>query len=99
MDKKEYSLQLFEIYKSTCMKLQALQNSLSKEEIIEYRINMDYFWIHMLEASVGEEALLHYMIDLLNTVSKREWLKNDMNKKQMDRADRLIKDIKDEDEN
>lgn len=89
MEEKEYTKQLFEILKITTKKLADLQNNLSMEEIVEYKANMDMFWIAILESSVGKEALLYYMIDLLNSQSKIEYKEKNLYKNQIDRLQKI----------
>lgn len=89
MDEKEYQRQLGEIYQYTGKKLEALQKELTMEEALKFRFSMDFFWIEMISACIGEEALMHYLIDLLNSVSKIQWKKERMGEKQFKRYTEL----------
>lgn len=89
MNKKEYEKGLEEIFKDTIRKIAKLQSKLTREQIIEFRGEFDTMILFFLYGAVGEEAILHYLIDLLSTASKMEWSRNQMNEEQLKRYKKI----------
>ena len=89
MNEEDYKNELGKIAEITKKKLYELQKNCNMEEIKNYREHLDFFWIFLLSSAVGEEAILHYMIELLNEVSKYQWNKGDLNKGQKERFEKI----------
>ena len=96
MDEKKYNEELGRIAEITKKKLYELQKGLTEEQVksIDYRSHFDFFWLFLLMSAVGEEAVVHYLIELLNQASKYDWKKRGMNEEQMERFNKIRQEDK-----
>lgn len=90
IEEKEYEEELEKLFQEFEKNVGLLQEELTEEEIIKYAPEMEMNYLILLRMMVGEEMLIHYLIQLLNTASKLDWNERELSKKSIER----YKDVK-----
>lgn len=90
MEEKEYTEELDKLFHEFGKNVGLLQEELTEEEIIKYASHMEVDYLTLLKMMVGDEMLIHYLIQLLNTASKLDWNKRKLSNKSLER----YKDVK-----
>jgi hypothetical protein len=96
MNKKQYQQQLQEIMKQMQIKFQALQESLTEEELFEYTPYFPISLLQFIERFVGREDLLSFLITLLGLADSIVNPADRVRDRQIERANKIMEENQDD---